>query len=83
VLFKGKPAEGAHVLVKNSNGTLAASCTTSNLGECEVEVGADIYIIEAKGHGRAGTVTVPVDDSTGPILLKLIRVKTASSAPKP
>src|ERR1700677_2927163 len=28
VLVKGKPAAGAHVVVKNTNGTLAASCYT-------------------------------------------------------
>jgi hypothetical protein len=83
VLLKGKPAAGAHVVVKNTNGTLAASCYTSDSGECQVDVGADKYIIGATTKGRAGTVSMPVDDSTGPIVIKLVKVKTGTSAPNP
>jgi hypothetical protein len=83
VLLKGKPAVGAQVMVKNTNGTLAASCTTGDMGECQVDIGADSYIVDATKHGRAGTVSLPVDDSTGPIVIKLARVKTESSASKP
>jgi hypothetical protein len=83
VLLKGKPAEGAHVVVKNTNGTLAASCYTSDAGECQVELGADSYTIGATKNGRAGTVSMPVNDATGPIVIKLVKVKTDSSAPKP
>lgn len=83
VTLKGKPAEGARVLVKNSNGTVAASCTTSDLGECQVEVGADSYIVNATRDGRAGTVFLSIDDATGPIVIRLARVKTESSVPKP
>jgi hypothetical protein len=83
VLLKGKPAEGAHVVVKNTNGTLAASCYTSESGECQVDVGADSYIIDATAKGRAGTVSLAVSDSTGPIVIKLGRVKPETAAPKP
>ena len=83
VLLKGKPAEGAHVVVKNSNGTLAASCYTSDTGECQVEVGADSYTIGATRNGRAGTVSMAVDGSTGPIVIRLAKGKAESSAPKP
>ena len=83
VLLKGKPAQGAHVAVKNTNGTLAASCYTGDSGECQVDVGADSYIIDATIKGRAGTVSMPVNDSTGPIVIRLAKMKTDSSAPKP
>jgi len=82
VLRKGKPIQGAHVSVKNTNGSLAASCYTSATGECQVDVGADSYIIGATSNGRTGTVSQPVDDSTGPIVIDLVKVKTGSSAPK-
>jgi hypothetical protein len=83
VLRKAKPAEGAHVLVKNTNGSLAASCYTNSSGECQVDIGADSYIIDATGNGRAGTVSLKVDDATGPIVIKLAKVKSESSASKP
>jgi hypothetical protein len=83
VLLKGKPAVGAHVVVKNTSGTLAASCYTSDSGECQVEVGADSYMIAATRNGRAGSVSMPVNDSTGPIVIKLVKVKSQGSAPKP
>jgi len=82
VLLKGKPASGAHVKVKNTNGTLAASCYTSDTGECQVEVGADSYIIDASTKGREGTLSMPVNDATGPIVIKLAKVKSESSPPK-
>ena len=83
VLMKGKPAQGVHVVVKNTNGTLAALCYTGDAGECQVEVGADSYIIDATSKGRAGTVSLAVNDSTGPIVIKLAKVKTDSGALKP
>jgi hypothetical protein len=83
VLLKGKPAVGAHVVVKNTNGSLAASCDTSDTGECQVDIGADSYVIGATRNGRAGTVSMPVNDSTGPIVIKLAKVRPDSSAPKP
>ena len=83
VLLKGKPAEGAHVMVKNTNGTLAASCYTDNSGECQVDVGADSYVIAATTKGRAGTFSLPVNDLTGTIVIKLAKVKAETSHPKP
>jgi len=82
VLRKGTPAEGAHVVVKNTNGSVAATCDTNADGECQVGVGADSYIIEAEKKRHAGTVSLAVDDSTGPIVIKLKKVKTESSSPK-
>jgi hypothetical protein len=83
VLHKGKPAEGAHVVVKNTNGSVAASCFTSDLGECQVDIGADSYIIDATRNGRAGTVSLSVSDSTGPIVIKLHKPRTDTATPKP
>jgi hypothetical protein len=83
VLRKGKPAEGAHVVVKNNNGSVAATCDTSAAGECQVDVGADSYIINATANGRSGSVSLPVTDSSGPIVIKLVKVKTGNHAPKP
>ncbi len=83
VLLKGKPVQGAHVVVKNTNGTLAAACYTSDSGECQVDVGADRYIIDATSKGRAGSVSMPVNDATGSIVIKLAKVKAGSGAPKP
>jgi hypothetical protein len=83
VLLKGKPANGAHVLVKNTNGTLAASCYTGETGECQVEVGADSYIIDASTNGRAGMLSMPVNDATGPIVIKLAKVRTDPNAARP
>lgn len=83
VLRKGAPAEGAHVVVKNTDGSVAASCDTNAEGECQVDVGADSYIISATKRRHAGTVSQPVDDSTGPIIIKLVKVKPESSAPSP
>jgi len=83
VLLKGKPAEGAHVVVKNTNGTLAATCDTSVSGECQVDVGADSYVIAATRNGRAESVSMAVSDSTGPIVIKLAKVKADTMPPKP
>jgi hypothetical protein len=83
VFLKGKPAEGAHVVVKNTNGTLAATCDTSVSGECQVDVGADSYVIAATRNGRAGSVSMPVSDSTGPIVIKLAKVTADTTPPKP
>jgi hypothetical protein len=83
VFTKGKLTQGAHVVVKNMNGALAASCYTTESGECTVEIGADSYIIDATKNGRAGTVSLPVNDATGPIVIKLAKVKAESGAPKP
>ena len=71
----GKPAAGAHVLVKNLNGTLAASCFTDDSGECQVDLGADSYNVSATEKGRAATVSLKVTDFTGPIVIKLIKAK--------
>jgi hypothetical protein len=75
VLRMGKPAAGAHVVVKNINGTLAASCFTNDSGECQVDVGADSYIVSATEKGRAASASLKVTDSMGPIVIKLIKVK--------
>jgi hypothetical protein len=83
VLLKGKPAVGAHVTVKNTDGSLAASCYTDATGECQVNVGADRYTIGATTKGRTGTVSMSVEDSTGPIVIKLAKVKTEAGGPKP
>jgi hypothetical protein len=83
VLRKGTPAEGAHVVVKNTNGSVAATCDTNAGGECQVDIGADSYIFAATKRKHAGTVSLAVDDSTGPIVVKLVKVKTESSAPNP
>jgi hypothetical protein len=83
VLLKGKPASGAHVVVKNANGTLAASCYTGDTGECQVDLGADSYVIDASTKGRDGTLSMAVNDATGPIVIKLAKVKAEPSAPKP
>jgi hypothetical protein len=82
VLRKGTPAEGAHVVVKNTNGSVAATCDTDAAGECQMDVGADNYIIDATKKSHTGTVSLKVDDSTGPIVIKLKKVKTDGSTPK-
>lgn len=80
VMLKSKAVEGAHVVVKNTNGSLAGSCTTSASGECQVAVGPDDYVIHATMTGREGSVTTHVTDSTGPIVVKLTKIKTAAAA---
>jgi hypothetical protein len=80
VLRMGKLAAGAHVVVKNINGTLAASCFTNDNGECQVDVGADSYIVSATEKGRAASASLKVADSMGPIVIKLIKVKAVPKA---
>jgi hypothetical protein len=81
VMLKNKTVEGAHVVVKNTNGSLAGSCTTGVSGDCKVEVGPDNYVILATMTGREGSVTAHVTDSTGPIVIKLTKIKTPLAAP--
>ncbi len=81
VMLKSKTVEGAHVVVKNTNGSLAGSCTTGVSGDCKVEVGPDNYIILATMTGREGSVTTRVTDSSGPIVIKLTKIKTQVAAP--
>jgi hypothetical protein len=81
VMLKSKTVEGAHVVVKNANGSLAGSCTTGASGDCKVEVGPDDYVIHATMTGREGSVTTHVTDSTGPIVIKLTKTKTSAAAP--
>jgi len=83
VLLRGKPAEGAHVVVKNTNGSLAASCDTSEAGVCRVEIGSDHYTITATGSGHAGAVSMQVNDATGPIVIRLKKPKTENSPHHP
>lgn len=83
VLRKGKPAEAAHVVVKNTNGSLTASCYTSASGECQVQLGPDNYVIEATRKAHAGTVSMAIDDATGTILIRLAKMKAAEDSPKP
>jgi hypothetical protein len=81
VMLKSKTVEGAHVVVKNANGSLAGSCTTGASGDCKVEVGPDDYVIHATITGREGSVTTHVTDSTGPIVIKLTKTKPPAAAP--
>jgi len=83
VLIKGKPAEGAHVVMKNTNGNVAATCDTNESGECQVQLGPDRYAVAATGNGRTGAVTLDVSDASGPIVIKLKKAKTESGAPRP
>jgi hypothetical protein len=83
VLSRGKPVQSVHVVAKNSNGSLAGACYTNAAGECHIQLGADSYSFNAAKTGLAGTVSVSVDDSTGPIVSTLVKVKTGSAAPKP
>jgi hypothetical protein len=81
VMLKSKTVEGAHVVVKNTNGTLAGSCYTSASGDCQVAVGPDEYVIRATLTGREGSVSARVTNSTGPIVVKLTKTKTTAAAP--
>jgi hypothetical protein len=83
VLQSARPAAGAHVVVKNTNGSLAASCFTNDAGECTVDIGADNYRIDATKIGRAGTVSLSVNDATGPIVIRLHKPKAETTTPKP
>jgi hypothetical protein len=83
VLSKGKPVQSVHVAAKNTNGSLAGACYTNAAGECHIELGADSYSFNAAKAGRSGTVSMSVDDATGPIVITLIKVKTESAPPQP
>jgi hypothetical protein len=83
VLMRGKTVENAHVVVKNTNGSLAGSCFTSAAGDCKVEVGADDYEINAVGNGRTGTLKLHVSADTGIVSIKLLTTKTAAPVAKP
>jgi len=78
-MLKSKTVEGAHVVVKNTNGSLAGSCTTGVSGVCKVEVGPDNYVILATMTGREGSVTTHVTDSSGPIVIKLTKTKAPAN----
>jgi hypothetical protein len=80
VLFKNKTVEGAHVVVKNVNGTMAGSCYTGPAGDCKVSIGPDSYVIGVTSNGRAGALSLRVTESTGQVEIKLARMK-AESAP--
>ena len=75
VKLRNKAIAGAQVLVKNTDGTLAASCVTNDWGDCKVEVGADNYVITATAKKLAGTLSVGVTDSTNQVVIQLARVK--------
>ena len=83
VLMKGKIVENAHVVIRNTNGTLAGSCFTSAAGNCKVDVGPDEYEIEAKGNGRAASMKVHVLADTGPVTIKLLKAITDPATAKP
>ncbi len=81
VMLKSKTVEGAHVVVKNANGSLAGSCTTGATGDCKVDVGPDDYVMRATTSDREGSVTTHVTEKTGPIVIKLSKTKTIAAAP--
>jgi hypothetical protein len=83
VLSKGKPVQSVHVVAKNTNGSVAGACYTNASGECNIELGADSYVFNATKSDRAGTVSMPVTDSTGPIVIKLIKAKAEGVPPQP
>ena len=83
VLMNGKVAENAHVVVKNTNGTLAGSCFTDAMGNCKVDVGPDDYEIDATGNGRAATMKLHLTKATGTVSIKLLKAKPASTTAKP
>jgi hypothetical protein len=79
----GKAVENAHVVVKNTNGTLAGSCFTNATGDCKVDVGPDDYEIDATGNGRAATLKLHLTKETGTVSIKLLKAKPASTTAKP
>jgi len=83
VLSRGKAVQYAHVLVKNTNGTLAGSCFTSASGACKVDVGPDDYEIDATGNGRSGTLKMHVSEKTSAVTIKLLKAQTAATTAKP
>jgi hypothetical protein len=83
VLMRGKAVKNAHVLVKNTNGTLAGSCFTSAAGNCKMEVGPDDYEVDATGNGRAGVLKLHVSAETRTVSIKLLKAQNASPVAKP
>ena len=83
VLMSGRAVENAHVVVKNTNGTLAGSCFTNATGDCKVDVGPDDYEIRATGNGREATMKLHLTKETGTVSIKLLKAKPASTAAKP
>ena len=83
VLMKGKTVENAHVVVKNTNGTVAGSCFTSSTGDCKVDVGPDDYEIDATGDGRAATLKLHVSADTRTVSVKLLKAKPAATTTNP
>jgi hypothetical protein len=75
VKLRNKSIAGAQVLVRNTNGTLAASCVTNDWGDCKVEVGADNYMILATAKKLSGTMSVGVTDSTNQVVIQLSKAK--------
>lgn len=83
VKLRNKAIAGAQVLVRNTNGTLAASCVTNDWGDCKVEVGADNYLIIATAKKLAGTLSVGITDATNQVVIQLAAVKASTTAPHP
>jgi hypothetical protein len=83
VLMRGKTVENAHVVVKNTNGSLAGTCFTGSTGDCKVEVGPDNYEIDVTGNGRTGTLKLHVSAETSTVSIKLLKAKTAATVAKP
>jgi hypothetical protein len=83
VLMSSKAVENAHVVVKNTNGTLAGSCFTNATGDCKVDVGPDDYEINATGNGRTATLKLHLTKETGTVSIKLLKAKPASTTAKP
>jgi hypothetical protein len=83
VLMRGKTVENAHVVVKNTNGSIAGSCFTSSTGDCKVEIGPDDYEIAATGNGRSATLKLHVSAETPTVSIKLLKAKPAATAAKP
>jgi hypothetical protein len=79
VMLKNKSVEGAHVVVKNTNGSLAASCYTGAKGDCKVDVGPDDYVFHATTTNREGSVSTHVTDSSRPVVIKLSKTNPASA----
>jgi hypothetical protein len=83
VQYKSKPVDGASVLAKNPDGTVAGSCTTDATGGCTLTVGVGEYKFTAVQSGLAGEVSAPVTAGTKPIAIKLAKVKPGSNDGKP